>query len=1040
MQANESPRQIGPYRVISMLGQGAMGCVYRATLPLMGDQEYAVKLLWERCRPSEVSAFLGECSKVKRLGVHPQIILSHFAGRDRRLGRYYVVMELVNGPSAAQALAEAPGRQLPVEQALHIALHAAQGLEHAHQRGVLHLDVKPSNILIQAEEGIAKITDFGSAVVVGEATASSLSPEGATPAYRAWEQTPAGRRAGLRPDERTDVYGLAATLYELLTGHLPASAGANYIPATCWRADLPQSLVALLEQALSHDPEQRPTTMAAFRRTLEAALTPARAATTLPLPKAGDLVGRETLLRDLKQQLLGGGSLALSALNGLPGVGKTALVLAIAHDREVQAHFADGILWAGLGRQPDVAALLGAWCAALGIPTAQPAGLNNSEAQTHAIHQAIGNRRMLLVIDDAWQVEMALLFKLGGPHCAYLVTTRLPEVALRFADAGATVVRVRELSEADGLTLLVRLAPEVVEREPEEARALVRMVDGLPLALSLMGHFLRVQTYIGQPRRLRAALELLHQGKERLRLAQPLSQPAGNTPVPSPSLMASINASYQALSRRARSMLLALSVFPAKPNDCSEEAALAVSAASTRALDVLLDSGLLESSGPGRYTLHQTIADFARWKRLSAKPAQRMVGFFASYAEAHQRDADALGRESSNMLTALQVAADQGMPTALVRLTNALVPFWETRGDYAVAEAQLRQAQEAARSLDDTAALLNTLAHYGQIMEKRGEYAPAQTLLQEALALARQIGQRDQISHLLASLATVAFKLGNHPRAEEHYQEGLKLARAIGNRDRISALLQGLGALEMQRGNYAQAEAWWRESLDLARQVGQRERTCVLLSSLGGLLFLQERNEEAEQHLQAALALARALGHRERISSILSNLGGLAANGKHYTQAEVHLREGLAIAREIGHRERICALLTNLGSVALYQGEVAQAEACVVEGLALAREMHYPWYISSFLCNQGELYLKQIRWDDAEVAFRQSLSIAKEVKSQELIATCFYGLAQVEAAQGSLAEARRLGREGLVLFESIGYYMAAEVREWLAALPLAQVS
>ncbi|MGH8060042.1 MAG: NB-ARC domain-containing protein, partial [Candidatus Entotheonellia bacterium] len=232
-----------------------------------------------------------------------------------------------------------------------------------------------------------------------------------------------------------------------------------------------------------------------------------------------DLVGRDDLLRDLKQRLFAGGSLALCALNGLPGVGKTALAVDLANDREALGHFYDGVLWAGLGRKADVLSHLGAWGVALGIPSGEIAKLTSVEDRAKVIHAAIGMRRMLLVADDAWQVEAALACKLGGPNCAHLVTTRLPEVALRFAGGETTVVH--ELNEDDGLTLLARLASEVVEAEPNEARELVRAVGGLPLALILMGNYLRVQMHSGQPRRLRTALDRLRRTEERLRLAQP---------------------------------------------------------------------------------------------------------------------------------------------------------------------------------------------------------------------------------------------------------------------------------------------------------------------------------------------------------------------------------------------------------------------------------------------------------------------------------------------------------------------------------------
>src|SRR5262249_30548841 len=143
------------------------------------------------------------------------------------------------------------------------------------------------------------------------------------------------------------------------------------------------------------------------------------------------------------------------------------------------------------------------------------------EAWIRRIRAAIGTRQMLLIIDDVWEVEQALAFKVGGPHCAHLFTSRFPGVALQFAGSGAT--QVKELSEQDSVRLLARLAPQVVTDEPKIAQSLAQSVGGLPLALTLIGNYLRLHAYSGQPRRLRAAIERLRSGEERLRLTGPQS-------------------------------------------------------------------------------------------------------------------------------------------------------------------------------------------------------------------------------------------------------------------------------------------------------------------------------------------------------------------------------------------------------------------------------------------------------------------------------------------------------------------------------------
>jgi len=225
------------------------------------------------------------------------------------------------------------------------------------------------------------------------------------------------------------------------------------------------------------------------------------------------LIGRKDILHRLKERLYASERVALSAINGLPGVGKTTVAVELVHDGEVRAHFRDGVLWAGLGPVPNVEGLLGRWGTLLGVTPEH----TDIAGWQKAITTAIGMRQMLLVIDDAWEFADAAAFRMGGPHCAHLLTTRFPGIAQRFAQG--EMIEVRELDENDGLNLLERLAPEVVRSEPEGARELVRSMGGLPLALTLIGKHLYVKSSSGQPRRLQAALQNLRSSvDQRLRL------------------------------------------------------------------------------------------------------------------------------------------------------------------------------------------------------------------------------------------------------------------------------------------------------------------------------------------------------------------------------------------------------------------------------------------------------------------------------------------------------------------------------------------
>src|SRR5581483_4958470 len=125
----------------------------------------------------------------------------------------------------------------------------------------------------------------------------------------------------------------------------------------------------------------------------------------IPLLPAIPLIGRDEDLARLKQRLRAGGSIALTALNGLPGVGKTALSIALAHDPVIRAHFRDGILWAGLGPHPNIPAHLSRWGTLLGISATELAAMTattngstpaSTEAWARTLHAAIGSRSLLV--------------------------------------------------------------------------------------------------------------------------------------------------------------------------------------------------------------------------------------------------------------------------------------------------------------------------------------------------------------------------------------------------------------------------------------------------------------------------------------------------------------------------------------------------------------------------------------------------------------------------------------------------------------------
>jgi tetratricopeptide (TPR) repeat protein/transcriptional regulator with XRE-family HTH domain len=761
---------------------------------------------------------------------------------------------------------------------------------------------------------------------------------------------------------------------------------------------------------------------------------------TIPLPPPVHLVGRDGELAKLRQLLRTGDSVAMTALHGLPGVGKTTLAITLAHDAEIRAHFHDGILWAGLGPTPDVSSILSRWSLLLGIATPDMTGESGHQELALLLRSAIGARQMLLVIDDAWHLEDALVFKVGGPNCAHLVTTRFPGIASAFAPRATSVIH--ELGENESMVLLRMLAPQVVERETQKAHELALAVGGLPLALTLLGNYLRLQSYSGQTRRIDAALARLSDAEGRLRISEPRGPAERHTSLPLDvplSLQSVIDVTGQQLSPQVKVALLALSVFPPKPNNFSEKAALNIANCDVATLDMLIDTGLLESADASHYTLHQTIADYARSAlQDDPTPYERLITYTTDFVERHKKDYEILELEYNSIIAALESAYTLGRIWELMRCVYAFIPYLRSRGLYTLAEKQLQRAYAGAIDLGDDDGKSGALLYLGEIAQKRGNYEEAITYLQDGLQLARQLANPERISAMLADLGWITSKRGEYSHAETYLQEGLKLAKQIDNSELICDILETLGSVAGSRGEYDKSKEYMEQALPLAREIGDREKICTLLINLGVTVGEQGNHLQAENYFQEALILARQLGHKEWTCALLSNLGDIASEKDEYNIAEGYFLEGLALAHQFDNREWISALLTNIGLTKRKQGNFDQAAVYLRDGLALARQIGIPQVIANVLYEYGNFYFELTDVNIAEETYRNMLKITPE-GTQDLIALAHYGLGRVAAAQGKLEEAIRLGDISIALLESLGHRKTVEVKNWLYSVNVEKI-
>jgi serine/threonine protein kinase len=267
---------LGRYRLRERLGAGGFGVVWSAYDEQL-QREVAVKRIWLQtdAEQSDAERATREAQATARLS-HPAIVALYEAQAEG--DAFYLISELVHGDTLGAMLADG---ELCDEEVLAIGVALAGALEHAHARGVVHRDVKPHNILVPYEEveravGVAKLTDFGGALLAGEDVLTRTGDVLGTLAYMAPEQSE-GREA----TARTDLYSLALVLYEALSGVNPVRGanpadtarriGGGLPPLQRYRRELPRDLCGALDTALARNPQQRGT-LPALREVLQGAL------------------------------------------------------------------------------------------------------------------------------------------------------------------------------------------------------------------------------------------------------------------------------------------------------------------------------------------------------------------------------------------------------------------------------------------------------------------------------------------------------------------------------------------------------------------------------------------------------------------------------------------------------------------------------------------------------------------------------------------------------------------------------------------------
>lgn len=249
---------ISHYKILQKLGEGGMGVVYRAEDTKL-HRPVALKFLSPEMTRDETAKkrFIQEARSVSSLD-HPNIAVVHEIDETSD-GQAFICMAYYEGSTIKQRLEKGP---LAIEEAVKIAYQMADGLQRAHESGIVHRDIKPANVII-TERGQAKIVDFGIAQLAGETKFRSPSETGGTAAYMSPEQA-----QGSAADKRSDLFALGIVLYEMVTGRKPflgdhaaavlySIVNADPVKPSTFQREIPDDLDTIILRLLEKDPQQR---------------------------------------------------------------------------------------------------------------------------------------------------------------------------------------------------------------------------------------------------------------------------------------------------------------------------------------------------------------------------------------------------------------------------------------------------------------------------------------------------------------------------------------------------------------------------------------------------------------------------------------------------------------------------------------------------------------------------------------------------------------------------------------------------------------
>jgi DNA-binding SARP family transcriptional activator len=690
-----------------------------------------------------------------------------------------------------------------------------------------------------------------------------------------------------------------------------------------------------------------------------AAVRPAQLPATVP-----DFTGRASFVRELGDRLATaeGSVMAVSALAGIGGVGKTTLAVHVAH--QARPHFPDGQLYVDLqgagARAAEPETVLGAFLRALG--TADSAIPDSLDERAALYRSTLDGRRILVLLDNAHDAAQIRPLLPGTAGCAALVTSRVRMVDL----AGAHLVDLDVMSPEEALQLFTRIVGEErVGSEREAALDVVAACGFLPLAIRIAASRLAAR------RTWTVSVLAAKLADERRRLDE---LQAGDLAV-----KATFELGYGQLEpAQARAFrLLGLADGP----DISLAAAAAVlnleAHAAEDLLESLVDTSLLESAAPGRYRYHDLVRLYARacaerdeqppeerefaLSRLLdfylataagvyalERPGDRLVDHLEptqyeglSFADRHSA-LDWLYAEATNLLACVCQSSGPATLRRAVDLLYAALDLGESGANSKQYEASAITVREAARTCGDPRAEGRAVMSLANVHQLAGRFDHADREAQEAMRLADTV--HDPLPACWASNARgiIALYQNRHADGEAFLTQAIDAFRSDKNRPGEASALCNLSRIHLATGRTKSAITLAQSGIEIYESLGHALRSANGRYALGLALTRSGKLSAATDELNEALAIFRDSRQRLWEGMALFRLAELEIASDHPSQAAQFAELALTVLRGIGGEWRRGNVLTVLGRALAGIGQTGRAQVCWREALTIYEELGSP--------------------------------------------------------------------------------------------------